>query len=60
MKTSYSLTKGTGLAVNKNEEIFQVGKDWALVNFQTQSAHYFHGKRDAMRFLKQFKAETKP
>lgn len=49
---STTLVKGTGIKVTDDEEIFQVNKDWVLVDFKTQSAHYFHGKRDAMRFLK--------
>ena len=54
MKTSYTVTKGQGLRVNDNAEVFQVGKkDWAVVDFQTQSAHYFLNKREAMRFIKQ-------
>jgi len=55
MQASHTLKRGTGIAVNKDEEIFQVGKDWAIVNFKNGGAHYFHGKREAMRFLKQFK-----
>ena len=52
---SVTLTKGTGIRVNKDEEIFQIGKDWVVVNFKNQSSHYFYGKREAMQFLKQFK-----
>lgn len=59
MKTSHTLIRGTGLKVNEDEEIFQVGKDWALVNFKNGGAHYFHGKREAMNFLKQSKVVNK-
>jgi len=52
LETSITITKGTGIRVDSHNEIFQIGKDWLLFDFNTQSGHWFSGKRDAMRFLK--------
>lgn len=38
--------------IRKDAEIFQIGKDWLLWDFASQSGHWFSGKREAMRFLK--------
>lgn len=51
---THTVKRGTGIAVDDHTEIFQFGKDWLLFDFDTMSGHWFHGKREAMSFLKQF------
>lgn len=53
-----TIKRGTGISINNHEEIFQIGRDWLVFDFATQSGHWFSGKRDAMRFLKFMKTTT--
>jgi len=56
---SVTVKRGAGIRVNDNQEIYQFGKDWVVWDFKTMSGHWFDGKRQAMRYLKQFQASIK-
>ena len=48
------ITRGAGIAVEgkPHSEVFNIGKDWLLWEFDNNDGHWFAGKREAMRFLK--------
>ena len=46
------ITRGQGYWQNGDDEIFNLGKDWLIWNWQHNDGRWFRNKTEAMRFIK--------